>query len=86
MFRILIADAAFVAATAMLIVVLGTRNMDRYVFSLVASLLYLLNLPSQTSGWQVWSMRGKVFSYSPFSGACQSSSCGCCLSLRRWEH
>jgi hypothetical protein len=32
-----------VAATALLIVVLGTRNMDRYVVSLVGSLLYLLN-------------------------------------------
>jgi hypothetical protein len=43
MFGILVADALFVAATALLIVVLGTRNMDRYVVSLVASLLYLLN-------------------------------------------
>jgi hypothetical protein len=43
MFGILVADALFVAATALLIVVLGTRNMDRYVVSLVGSLLYLLN-------------------------------------------
>jgi hypothetical protein len=43
MFGILVADGLFVAATALLIVVLGTRNMDCYVVSLVASLLYLLN-------------------------------------------
>jgi hypothetical protein len=43
MFGMLVADALFVPATALLIGVLGTRSMDRYVVSLVGSLLYLLN-------------------------------------------
>jgi hypothetical protein len=43
MFGLLVADSLFVAATALLIVILGTRKLDRYVVSLVAALLYLLN-------------------------------------------
>jgi len=43
MFGLLVADSLFVAATALLIVVLGTRQFDRYAVSLLASLLYLLN-------------------------------------------
>lgn len=43
MFGLLVADSIFVAATALLIVVLGTRELGRYEVSLVASLLYLLN-------------------------------------------
>lgn len=43
MFGLLVADSLFVAATALVIVVLGTRKLDRYAVSLVASLLYLLN-------------------------------------------
>jgi hypothetical protein len=43
MFALLITDSLFVAATALLIVVLGTRQFDRYAVSLVASFLYLLN-------------------------------------------
>jgi hypothetical protein len=48
MFGFLVADSLFIAATALLIVVLGTgvlgaRTLDGYTVSLVASLLYLLN-------------------------------------------
>jgi len=49
MFGLVVIDSLFVAATALLIVVLGTnmvlgtREFDRYAVSLVASLLYLLN-------------------------------------------
>jgi hypothetical protein len=49
MFGLLVTDSLFVAATALLIVVLGTRlalgtrQVDRYAVSLVGSLLYLLN-------------------------------------------
>jgi hypothetical protein len=43
MFGLLVTDSLFVAATALLIVVLGTREFGRYAVSLVASLLYLLN-------------------------------------------
>jgi len=43
MFGLLVANSLFVAATALLIVLLGTRQLDRYAVSLVASLLYLLN-------------------------------------------
>ena len=43
MFGLLVADSLFVAGTALLIVVVGTRKFDRYAVSLVASLLYLLN-------------------------------------------
>jgi hypothetical protein len=40
---LLVADSLFVAATAVLTVVLGTRTLGSYPVSLVASLLYLLN-------------------------------------------
>jgi hypothetical protein len=48
MFGLLVADSLFVAATALLIVVVGSRlalnrQLDGYAVSLVASLLYLLN-------------------------------------------
>jgi hypothetical protein len=43
MFGLLTADALFVAATALLIVILGTRQLGSYPVSLVASLLYLVN-------------------------------------------
>ena len=43
MFGLLVADSLFVAATAVLIIVLGTRQLGRYALSLVASLLYLVN-------------------------------------------
>jgi len=43
MFGLLAADSLFVAATAALIVLLGTRQLGSYTVSLVASLLYLLN-------------------------------------------
>jgi len=43
MFGLLTADSLFVAATAMLIVLLGTRQLGSYAVSLVASLLYLVN-------------------------------------------
>jgi hypothetical protein len=42
-FGLLAADSLFVAATAALIVLLGTRLLGRYAVSLVASLLYLVN-------------------------------------------
>jgi len=43
MFGLLVADSLFVAATALLILVLGTRSLPGYATSLVASFLYLLN-------------------------------------------
>ena len=43
MFGLLSSDSLFVAATALLIVVLGTRHLGSYALSLVASLLYLVN-------------------------------------------
>ena len=43
MFGLLSADSLFVAATALLMVVLGTRQLGSYPVSLVASLLYLVN-------------------------------------------
>jgi hypothetical protein len=43
MFGLLAADSLFVAATATLIVLLGTRELGSYAVSLVASLLYLVN-------------------------------------------
>jgi len=43
MFGLLAADSLFVAATAALIVLLGTRQLGSYAVSLVASLLYLVN-------------------------------------------
>jgi len=43
MFGLLSSDSLFVAATALLIVVLGTRQLGNYPVSLVASLLYLVN-------------------------------------------
>jgi hypothetical protein len=42
-FGLLVADSLFVAATALLIVVLGNRQFGSYPVSLVASLLYLVN-------------------------------------------
>jgi hypothetical protein len=42
-FGLLVADSLFVAATAVLVVVLGSRRLGSYPVSLVASLLYLLN-------------------------------------------
>jgi hypothetical protein len=42
-FGLLVADSLFVAGTAVLIVVLGTRTLGSYTVSLVASLLYLVN-------------------------------------------
>jgi hypothetical protein len=43
MFGLLSSDSLFVAATALLIVLLGTRQVGSYALSLVASLLYLVN-------------------------------------------
>jgi uncharacterized membrane protein len=43
MFGLLVANSLFVAATALLIVFLGQRQIDSYPISLVASLLYLAN-------------------------------------------
>jgi hypothetical protein len=43
MFGLLAADSLFVAGTALLIVVLGTRKLGNYAVAVVASLLYLLN-------------------------------------------
>lgn len=43
MFGLLVASSLFVAATALLIVVLGQRQLGSYPVSLVASLLYLIN-------------------------------------------
>ena len=43
MFGLLAADSMFVAATAVLIIVLGTRKLGSYPVSVVASLLYLVN-------------------------------------------
>ena len=43
MFGLLSSDSLFVAATALLMVVLGTRQLGSYPVSLVASLLYLVN-------------------------------------------
>ena len=43
MFGLLATDSLFVAATAALIVLLGTRQLGSYAVSLVASLLYLVN-------------------------------------------
>lgn len=43
MFGLLSSDSLFVAATALLMVVLGTRQLNSYQVSLVASLLYLVN-------------------------------------------
>ena len=43
MFGLLSSDSLFVAATALLIVVLGIRQLGSYPVSLVASLLYLVN-------------------------------------------
>ena len=43
MFGLLAADSLFVAATAALVVFLGTRQLGSYAASLVASLLYLVN-------------------------------------------
>lgn len=43
MFGLLAADSIFVAATAVLIVVLGTGELGNYSVSLLASLLYLVN-------------------------------------------
>ena len=43
MFGLLSSDSLFVAATALLLVVLGTRQIGSYALSLVASLLYLIN-------------------------------------------
>ncbi len=43
MFSLLAADSVFVAGTAMLIVVLGTRLLESYPASLIAALLYLAN-------------------------------------------
>ena len=43
MFGLLSSDSLFVAATTLLIVVLGTRHLGSYPVSLVASLLYLVN-------------------------------------------
>lgn len=43
MFGLLAADSLFVAATAALLVLLGTHQLGSYAVSLVASLLYLVN-------------------------------------------
>lgn len=43
LFGLLVSNSLFVASTASLIVVLGTRQLDSYPVSLVASLLYLAN-------------------------------------------
>jgi hypothetical protein len=43
MFGLLSSESLFVAATALLIVVLGTRQLESYPVSLVAALLYLVN-------------------------------------------
>ncbi|HLZ41292.1 MAG TPA: hypothetical protein VKQ11_10035 [Candidatus Sulfotelmatobacter sp.] len=43
MFGLLVSDSLFVAATALLVVVLGTSQLDSYPVSLVAALLYLVN-------------------------------------------
>jgi hypothetical protein len=43
MFGLLVSDSLFVAGTALLIVVLGTCDVDGYLASLVAALLYLVN-------------------------------------------
>jgi len=43
MFGLLSSDSLFVAATALLIVVLGASQLDSYPISLVAALLYLVN-------------------------------------------
>ncbi len=43
LFALLIAESLFVAATALLIVVLGTRQLGNYAIALAAALLYLLN-------------------------------------------
>ena len=43
MFGLLSSDSIFVAGTALLIIVLGTRQLGSYAISLVASLLYLVN-------------------------------------------
>jgi hypothetical protein len=43
LFALLIADSLFVASTALLIVVLGTRQLGNYAVALAAALLYLLD-------------------------------------------
>ena len=43
MFGLLVSDSLFVAATALLIVIVGSRQVGSYAVSLVASLLYLVN-------------------------------------------
>jgi len=85
LFGLLAADSIFVALTATLIVIIGTRMLSNYILGLVASLLYLLNfcIPNLRLTGLVDASEGFSFLLS-FSGS-RSPLSGCYPLLQCWE-